>query len=344
MSDDLLTLGIETSCDETAAAVLRGRFEILSSVVASQNEIHNKYGGVVPELACRRHAEVIQPVVMEALARAGIGTGDVGLVAVTRGPGLVGALLVGLSWAKAFAFGRRAPLVGVNHLEGHMASAALSRPDAPMPAVGLAVSGGHTELFLARGWASLEWLGGTMDDAAGEAFDKVAKLLGLGYPGGPVLERAAREGKPVFDIPVALSGSSSLDFSFSGPKTAVRNLVEKIKRSGGELPVADICASFQKAVVDALEAKTRLAVERLRPASIAVVGGVAANGALRERMLAMGEELGVEVVIPPPELCSDNAAMIASAGAVRYLENPGAPEFSDYLEMDADPSWLPGKP
>jgi len=342
MSGELITLGVETSCDETAVAVVRGRFEALASLVASQNDIHAKYGGIVPELACRRHVETIRPLTKEALDRAGVTLGDVGLVAVTRGPGLVGALLVGLSYAKALAWARGLPLAGVNHLTGHIMAAFAHRPDTPLPAVALLVSGGHTELFFVRATYDIVHLGGTRDDAAGEAFDKVAKMLGLGYPGGPEIERRAKEGEARFDIPVALADSGELDFSFSGPKTAVKNLLGKIEPERRAGAVNDLCASFQQAAVDALALKTRLAVGRHRPASVLVVGGVACNGALRAAMEKLGEDRGIEVVIPPPALCTDNALMIAVAGANAYLDNPGGPLWRDYLRMDANPSWIPG--
>lgn len=344
MENDLITLGLESSCDETAAAVLRGRFEVLSSVVASQHEIHNKYGGVVPELACRRHAEVIRPVTREALDRAGIDFGDIGLIAVTRGPGLVGALLVGLSYAKALAFGKGLPLVGVNHLEGHVASAFVTWPDIPTPTLALVASGGHTELFLANGPYALKWLGGTRDDAAGETFDKVAKELGLGYPGGPLVEKMAAKGKSSFNVPVGMAGSDMPDFSFSGPKTAVKHIIHGFRKNGKQLPVADICSSFQKSIIDALEMKIRLAAQMTGPRSLAITGGVACNGALRKRMEELGEELGIPVVIPAPDLCSDNAVMIAVSAANRFMDDPESPVWMDYLEMDANPSWLPDKP
>ena len=333
-------LSIETSCDETAASVLRGRFEPLSSVVASQHEIHGKYGGIVPELACRRHLEMIRPVVREAIAEAGVRLEEIGLVAVTRGPGLVGALLVGLSYAKALAFGRGLPLVGVNHLEGHIMSAFIHRSDTQLPAVALVASGGHTELFFVKGPGRFERLGGTRDDAAGETFDKVAKSLGLGYPGGPAIERMAEKGKPVFSVPVAMAGSGTCDFSFSGPKTAVRNIIRRFESERARVPVADICASAQAAIVDALEMKTRLAIKKKSPKSVLVTGGVACNRALGERIGKLADEFGIEAVIPPPSLCSDNAAMIAAAGACSFLEDPGSPVFRDYLEMDADARWL----
>jgi len=341
MNPELITLGVETSCDETATAVIKGWDKTLSSVVASQADIHAKYGGVVPEVASRRHAELIDPVVREALDTAGVTFKDIGLVSVTRGPGLAGALLVGLSYAKALAYGLNVPLVGVNHLEGHVFSTFLTQADAPMPMISLLVSGGHSELFLVEKPGSLKWLSGTRDDAAGEAFDKVAKLLNLGYPGGPEVGKMAKNGEPRFPFPIAMKGDETLDFSFSGLKTAVKIIVRKLEKEGSPIPVADICASFQKALVEALAMKTKLAARAVGAKSISVVGGVACNTALRDRMRRVGAELGLPVVIPSPLLCSDNAVMIAGDGAYRYLAEPESPKWRDYLDMDADPRWAP---
>ncbi len=343
MKQEILTLGIETSCDETAASVVRGRFEPLSNIVASQTDIHDKYGGIVPELACRRHAELIGSVVGSAIETAKVTLADIDLVAVTRGPGLVGALLVGLSYAKGLAWGRKLPLVGVNHLNGHITAGLVSNPMAPLPALCLLVSGGHTELYTMEAPGALLKIGSTRDDAAGEALDKVARMLGLGYPGGPVIEKMAKGSEARFDLPVALSRKDTLDFSFSGPKTAAKYLIRDLMATGDPLPVEDICASFQKAVIDALEQKTALAAKWRKPKSIIVAGGVACNGPLRERMNLLGERLGVEVVIPPPVLCSDNAVMIAVAGAIEYLNNPEDPAFRDFNSMDADSGWAPSR-
>lgn len=341
MNAELITLGVETSCDETAAAVIKGWNTTLSSVVASQADIHSKYGGVVPEVASRRHSELIDPVVREALNKAGVAFKDIGLVSVTRGPGLAGALLVGLSYAKALAYGLNIPLVGVNHLEGHVFAAFLERADPPMPMISLLVSGGHSELFIVEKPGSLKWLSGTRDDAAGEAFDKVAKLLNMGYPGGPLVEKMAKEGSPSFPFPIAMRGDETLDFSFSGLKTAVKLIVRGFESRGEPVPVADICASFQKALVEALAMKTKLAARAVGARSISIVGGVACNTSLRERMRRVGAELGLPVVIPSPLLCSDNAIMIAAQGAYRYLSDPDSPKWRDYLDMDADARWVP---
>lgn len=337
----MITLGVETSCDETAASVIKGWNTPLSSVVASQADIHAKYGGVVPEVASRRHAELIDPVAREALKNAGVSFKNIGLVSVTRGPGLAGALLVGLSYAKALAYGLNVPLVGVNHLEGHVFAAFLERADPPMPMISLLVSGGHSELFLVEKPDSLKWLSGTRDDAAGEAFDKVAKLLNLGYPGGPLVEKMAKGGSPRFPFPIAMRGDETLDFSFSGLKTAVKSIVRGLESRGEAVPVADICASFQKSLVEALALKTKQAALHVGARSISVVGGVACNTALRERMRQVGAELGLPVIIPSPLLCSDNAIMIAAQGAYRFISEPDEPKWRDYLDMDADPRWVP---
>lgn len=339
MKKQLITLAIETSCDETASAVLEGEFSVLSSVVASQADLHEKYGGVVPELACRRHMELMQPVVAEAMEKAKKEFSDIDLVCVTNTPGLVGALLVGLSYAKGFAFARNLPLVGVNHLEGHITAAFLEKRDLPLPSLALLVSGGHTEFFMVDENRDMKWLGGTRDDAAGEAFDKVARVLSLGYPGGPLIERMADKGKARFNLPIALASSGKLEFSFSGPKTATKQLIDKLEKENEELPVADVCASFQKATVSALILKTKLAIEINSPESIIVAGGVACNGALREEMRKLGSELSIPVVIPTPHLCSDNAAMIGAVGAHKYMKDPDNPHWKDYMSLDAIPTF-----
>ncbi|HSC72448.1 MAG TPA: tRNA (adenosine(37)-N6)-threonylcarbamoyltransferase complex transferase subunit TsaD, partial [Candidatus Methylomirabilis sp.] len=313
-----LVLGIETSCDETAAAVLEDGRRIRSNVVASQVDLHAPYGGIVPELASRRHIEVIQPVLDRALADAGVGLGDVTALAVTVGPGLVGSLLVGVSVAKAIAFARRLPLVGVNHLEGHIAAAFLEHPTLAYPFVALVVSGGHTHLYHVPAECEYHLLARTRDDAAGEAFDKVAKLLGLGFPGGPAIEREAGGGDPeAIAFPRAVFSDGSLDFSFSGLKTAV---VHYLKGLGGAGPspehppirpqqLRDICASFQQAAVDMLVERVIRAVRRHAIRAVVVAGGVACNGALRQALKAETEAEGVQLFIPSPALCTDNAAM-----------------------------------
>ena len=319
-----LILGIESSCDETAAAVLEDGRRLRSTVVASQVDVHAPYGGIVPELASRRHIEVITPVIDRALADAGITLRDVNAVAVTAGPGLVGSLLVGVSVAKAIAYSRKLPLVAVNHLEGHIAAARLDAPHLAYPFVALVVSGGHTHLYHAPAECTYRLLGRTRDDAAGEAFDKVAKLLGLGYPGGPVIEREAKGGDPeAIAFPRASLGDGSLDFSFSGLKTAVVHYLKGYGPGGrpegtlGSQEVRDICASFQQAAVDMLVERLMRAAREVGVARLVVAGGVACNGALRRALKAEAEAEGFDLFIPAPSLCTDNAAMIAAAGAVR---------------------------
>jgi len=321
----MLVLGIETSCDETAAAVLADGHKILSSVVASQDAIHAPYGGVVPELASRRHVEVILPVVEKALGDAGVSVRDLGGIAVTQGPGLVGSLLVGVSLAKALTYVHALPLVGVNHLEGHIFAAFLTEPKPTYPFLALVVSGGHTALYLAREPLGYRLIGQTRDDAAGEAFDKVAKLLGLGYPGGPVIERTARSGDPAaIAFPMAQITDGAPDFSFSGIKTSV-SLFVKRHAPLSERVVADVAASFQATVVRMLAAKTVKAARRLGATRIVLTGGVAANRTLRGALQAEAEGRGWELYIPPPLLCTDNAAMIAAAGHARLQAGERAP-------------------
>ena len=307
-------LGIETSCDETAAAVVSKGRHILSSVVWSQVATHHPFGGVVPELASRQHIEKIVSVVHEALKRAGLGPSDLDGVAVTRGPGLVGALLVGLSFAKAFAYAQDLPLTGVNHLEGHVATLLLEPDPPPLPFVALLVSGGHTNLEYVHDWVRMEHLGQTRDDAAGEAFDKVAKLLGLGYPGGRVIEELARKGDPRhIRFPRAMLDKNGFDFSFSGLKTAVARYVHR-KRDEGTLNVEDTVCAFQEAVVDVLVKKSLSAARAKQCDHLAVVGGVASNKRLRDRIREAAARSGIAVHIPSPALCTDNGAMVAAMG------------------------------
>ncbi len=318
-------LGIETSCDETSVAVLQGRV-VRSNLVASQVELHARWGGIVPEAAARQHVERLNPILQQALDEAGISLNRIEGIAVTNRPGLVGALVVGLACAKALAFALQKPFVGVHHLEGHLYSPFLEHPERaiPFPHVALIVSGGHTELVLVRHHGHYELLGHTLDDAAGEAFDKVARLLGLGYPGGPAIDRLARQGDPqAFSFPRAwLEGS--LMFSFSGLKTAVRRTVEGLKQPLDPQTIADLCASFQQAVVEVL---VRKAIEGARTSGVSVlsvVGGVAANSALQTQMRQACESAGLELLIPPPRYCTDNAAMIALAGYYRLLHGERA--------------------
>jgi N6-L-threonylcarbamoyladenine synthase len=331
-------LGIESSCDETAAAVIENGRDLLSSVVATQIELHKKYGGVFPEVASRQHIRTIYPVIDEALQQAHIGFADLDAVAVTRGPGLAGSLVVGMNAAKGIALGRNLPLIGVNHLEGHIYSSwiyphdtATPPAEPQFPLLVLLVSGGHTELNLVNGHLNYQRLGATLDDAAGEAFDKVARLIGLPYPGGPSVQKAAMDGDPkAYNFPRArLEGT--WNFSFSGLKTAVLRVVRKLQEENRTLPVNDLAASFQAAAVDSLFTKTIKAARQFEVKEIVVAGGVSANKALRETFLGQEE---FKIHIPPIALCTDNAAMIASAGYYRFINNR-----VDALDLDVMPTW-----
>lgn len=319
-------LGIETSCDETSAAVVVDGHSVRANIISSQVNVHKKFGGVVPEVASRKHLEMINPVMQEALDRAGIAFRDVDAVAVTYGPGLVGALLVGLAAAKAAAFALDVPLLGVNHLEGHVCANFIEHPDLPLPALCLVVSGGHTDLVVVRRHGDYEVVGSTRDDAAGEAFDKVARVMELGYPGGPAIDKAAREGNPAaVNFPRAYLEEGSLDFSFSGLKTAVVNYLHQVERQGKSMDKCDLAASFQQAVVDVLVEKTMLAVKKYGTKVVMLAGGVAANTALRRQLAARVEAEGIELCAPAPVLCTDNAAMIACAGYYKYRQQDFAP-------------------
>ncbi len=325
----MILLGIETSCDETAAAVVVDGRKILSSVVSSQIEVHHRYGGVVPELASRKHLEAIVPVVDEAIRKAGVGLKQLDAVAVTRGPGLVGALLIGFSFAKAYAFTLDIPWVGVNHLEGHINSVFLE-PDPPrFPFVALLASGGHTSVYHVTSHTKMEVMGQTRDDAAGEAFDKVAKMLGLGYPGGGIIGRLAEKGNPGNVLfPRIYLDKSEFDFSFSGLKTAVNRYIQTHQESCQE-QIADIAAGFQEAVVDVLSYKIIRAAMEKNCRDIAIVGGVAANKRLREKVRQDAKDKGIAVHIPSFDLCGDNAAMIAAVGYHSLKEG-------SVSDMDAD--------
>ena len=330
----MLILSIESSCDETAAAVVRNGTEVLSNIVASQVADHAVFGGVVPEIASRKHLELVAPVVGAALREAGVGIDAIEGVAVTRGPGLIGALLVGVSAAKGIAYARRIPLAGINHIEGHIFASFLERR-LDFPFLALVVSGGHSHLYEVRGFGSYRTLGQTLDDAAGEAFDKVAKIVGLGYPGGVLVDRLAASGNPAaFRLPRPLSGDGTFNFSFSGLKTAVLNLWRKVNHDGNAA-LEDLAASFQAAVCDVLAEKTAAALDATGIRRLVVAGGVACNSGLRARIGDLCRERGVDLTIPRPALCTDNAAMLAVV-ADDYLTRFPA---GDPLSLDACAVW-----
>lgn len=322
---DTYILGIESSCDETAASVVKNGTEILSNVINTQIELHKEYGGVVPEIASRKHIENIDAVIDEALKKAECTFADIDAVAVTYGPGLVGALLVGVSSAKAIAYAAGKPLVPVNHIRGHISANFIAHPGLKPPFVCLVASGGHSHIVLVKDFTEFEVLGRTRDDAAGEAFDKIARVLGLGYPGGPLIDSLAKEGnKKAIDFPRVKMDRDSLDFSFSGVKTAVINYIHKAEQKGEEICRADVAASFQDAVTDALCEHTVEGAVRCGAKTVALAGGVASNSELRAKMTEECRKLGINVVYPPPVLCTDNAAMIACAGYYEYLNGGSA--------------------
>lgn len=325
----MLLLAIETSCDETAAAVVRGGREILSSVVSSQIAIHAMYGGVVPEIASRAHLQSISPVVTQALLEAGIGMDALEGVAVTRGPGLSGALLVGFSAAKAIAAARNIPFVGIHHIEGHLFAPFLEKPIA-FPFLALIVSGGHTHLYYVDGFGRYTTLGRTIDDAAGEAYDKSAKIMGMPYPGGAAIDTMARSGNPqAIKFPRPLLHDGTLNFSFSGLKTAVLQQVTKHPVTIPGQSANDLCASFQEAVCHVLAAKTEAAIRQSGAVRLVVAGGVACNSGLRHTMTVLSKKLGVELFIPPPSLCGDNAAMVAVPGEFYLSHGLASPQSLD---------------
>ncbi|MBW8381389.1 MAG: tRNA (adenosine(37)-N6)-threonylcarbamoyltransferase complex transferase subunit TsaD [Youngiibacter sp.] len=317
---DIIILAIESSCDETAASVVRNGRDVLSNIISSQIMEHRKFGGVVPEVASRKHVENVSWVVDEALKEAGVEASDLDAVAVTYGPGLVGALLVGLQFAKGFAFSLGKPLIGVNHIEGHIAANYIEHKDLVPPFVSLVVSGGHTFIVHVKDYGDFEVLGETRDDAAGEAFDKVARALSLNYPGGPEIDRVAKLGNPdAIKFPKANFHEDTLDFSFSGLKSAVLNYLNSAKQKGIEISVPDVAASFQKAVVSVLTENVITTIKDRKLDKIAIAGGVASNTSLRESLTQAAEKLGAKVLFPSTILCTDNAAMIASAAYFEHI-------------------------
>ena len=317
---DVLILAIESSCDETAAAVVKNGREVLSNVISSQIALHTLYGGVVPEIASRKHIEKINQVIQEALDEAHVTLDDIDAIGVTYGPGLVGALLVGVAAAKAISYAKKIPLVGVHHIEGHISANYIENKDLEPPFLCLVVSGGHTHLVKVADYGKYEILGRTRDDAAGEAFDKVARAIGLGYPAGPKIEKAAREGDPMaIPFPKAKVNDNPYDFSFSGVKSAVLNYINGCKMKNIEIVPEDIAASFQKAVTDVLIAHAMHAAEEFKIDKLAIAGGVASNSVLREGMRAACEKRGISFYHPSPIFCTDNAAMIGAAAYYEYL-------------------------
>jgi N6-L-threonylcarbamoyladenine synthase len=337
----MIILGVETSCDETAVAVLEGTgdplpsaLKLRSNIIASQIDLHRQFGGVVPEVASRCHVETIIPVMEKALCEAGISLSDITAVAATHGPGLVGAVLVGLSAAKALAVALGIPFIGVNHIEAHMYANFIEHPDLAPPFVCLVVSGGHSDLVYLKDYGDYHVMGSTRDDAAGEAFDKVARTLGLSYPGGPAIDRAARDGDPkAVRFPRAFLEEGSYDFSFSGLKTAVVNYVANAKREGKEIFMPDIAASFQEAVVDVLVEKTLRAALEKDATTVALAGGVAANSRLRQELSLRAQKKGLDVKYPSPVLCTDNAAMVACVGYFQAVSGK-----SSSLDLPAVPN------
>ena len=332
--EDKYILAIESSCDETSAAVVLNGREILSNVIASQISTHEQYGGVVPEVASRMHIEAISGVVEEALLKANITLEKIDAIGVTYGPGLVGALLVGLQFAKGLAFASKKPLVGVNHIEGHICANYIQHKDLKPPFISLVVSGGHTFIVHVKDYGIYEVIGQTRDDAAGEAYDKVARALGLGYPGGPKIDKLAKEGNPkAITFPKANFHEETLDFSFSGVKSAVLNYLNKCNMQNIEINKADVAASFQQAVVDVLKDNVLLTCKKKNIDTIAIAGGVASNSTLRETLINEAGKKGIKVLFPTPILCTDNAAMIGSAAYFNLVNG----KISD-LNLNAKPN------
>ncbi|MGL5378699.1 tRNA (adenosine(37)-N6)-threonylcarbamoyltransferase complex transferase subunit TsaD [Clostridium sp.] len=329
-----LILSIESSCDETSAAVIKDGRHVLSNIIASQIDTHEKYGGVVPEVASRMHIEVINGVVMKALEKAQVTLDDIDAIGVTYGPGLVGAVLVGLQYAKGLAFSTKKPLVGVNHIEGHICANYIEHKDLKPPFVSLVVSGGHTFIVHVKGYGEYEVIGQTRDDAAGEAYDKVARALGLGYPGGPKIDKLSKEGNEnAIKFPKANFHDDTLDFSFSGVKSAVLNYLNKCKMQNVEINNADVAASFQKAVIDVLKENVLKTCAKKNINKIAIAGGVASNSALRNVLINEAKKKGIEVLFPSPILCTDNAAMIGSAAYFNLINGK-----TSSLDLNAKPN------
>lgn len=331
--DDIKILGIETSCDETAASIVSNGRNILSHEIASQIDLHKEYGGVVPEIASRVHVDVISQLIDETIHKSGLDKSDIDAIAVTYGPGLVGSLLVGVSMAKALAYGLKVPLIGVNHIEGHISANYIEHEDLKPPFLCLVVSGGHSHILHIEDYGQYKLIGRTMDDAVGEAYDKVARTLGLEYPGGPIIDRLSKEGDPHFyDFPRPNIRDQNYNFSFSGLKTAVINHLNSLRQKGEDFKLEDVAASFQEAVVDVLVDKTMRAMAELKEDKLALAGGVASNSGLRARLDDECKKRGIRLYYPSPLLCTDNGAMIASAAYFKLLRG----EISD-LSLNAVP-------
>ena len=331
--EEQLILAIESSCDETAAAIVKNGKEVLSNIISSQIALHTIYGGVVPEIASRKHVENIDGVILEALNQANVTLQDIDAIAVTYGPGLVGALLVGLAEAKALSFALKKPLIGVHHIEGHICANYIENKEFEPPFVALVVSGGHTHIVFVPEYGKYEILGKTRDDAVGEAYDKVARAIGMGYPGGPKIDAAAKKGKETIHFPRIFLEEDSYDFSFSGLKSAVLNYINKANMMGEKIVAEDVAASFQATVIDVLLEKTMRAVKQKGVYKIALAGGVASNSALRQRMKEECQKRGYLLNIPAPVLCTDNAAMIGCAAYYEYQKG-----VRDSLDLNANPS------
>ena len=327
----ILTLAIESSCDETSVALVRDGREVLSNVISSQIDVHKVFGGVVPEIASRHHLQNINSVTEHALSEAGATLDDVDIIGVTYGPGLVGALLIGVATAKAYAFAKNKPLVGVHHIQGHISANYIEHKDLEPPFTALVISGGHTNIVEVEDYTGYKVLGSTRDDAAGEAYDKVARVLGLGYPGGPKIDKIAKEGNPhAVEFKRVFLEKDSFDFSFSGIKTGVLNYVNTERQAGREISVPDVAASFQQAVIDVVVAKAVGAAERMNKDRLVLAGGVAANSLLRKSLKERCDRKGIKLYYPSPILCTDNAAMIGCAAYYKYIA-----KGADRLDMDA---------